>query len=401
MFKDEFPLLRDSPLCYLDSAATTQKPRAVIDRLDQFYRKENANVHRALYPLGDGATGLYESSRRRAQSFLGARGQEEIIFSSGTTDALNLLADSFCSTLERGDRILLSEMEHHSNLVPWQLAGKRHGIRLGFIPLTADRRLDLDWMRRHWQEDIRLVSVTHLSNLLGTLNPLEEIIEFAHDRGVPVAVDAAQSAARIPIDVQKLDCDFLAFSGHKVYGPTGVGILYGKRSLLERLPPYRGGGSMIASVSLEQSSWAELPNRFEAGTPPIAQAVGLARALEWLESKGRETVSRHEKELTAYALDLLNSVEGLEIYGTGGDDQLGVISFNLKGIHAHDTVQFLAAEDLALRAGHHCAQPLIKRLGVSSAVRASLGIYNEKRDIDRLAESLASTYRFFRSRGVV
>jgi cysteine desulfurase / selenocysteine lyase len=401
MYKEDFPLLRGSILSYLDSAATTQKPDEVIDRITKYYREENANVHRALYPLGDRATFLYEESRRKVQSFLGASSPEEVIFTSGTTDSLNLLADSFSATLEQGDHILLTEMEHHSNLVPWQMAAKKYGLTLDFIPLTGEGRLDLDVMQNKWHEKTRLLSVTHLSNLLGTVNPLEEIIAFAHSKGVPVAVDGAQSAARIPLNVQTLDCDFFAFSGHKVYGPTGIGVLYGKKALLEQLPPYRGGGNMISSVTLEGSTWAELPDRLEGGTPPIGEAIGLGTALEWLEKKNRKAIGLHEAELTAYALSSLKEVEGLEMYGTGEEDQLGVISFNLAGIHAHDTVQFLAAKKLALRAGHHCAQPLIKKLGVPSTVRASLAVYNEAHDVERLVDALKSTRDFFIEKGVL
>ncbi len=401
MYKDSFPLLADSPLVYLDSAATTQKPAQVIERLDRFYREENANVHRALYPLGDRATRVYEESRGRVRDFLNASSSREIIFTSGTTGALNLLAFSFTENLKAGDHILLTEMEHHSNLVPWQMAAKRRSLVLDFIPLGGDGRLDLSEMKKNWHGNTKLVSLTHLSNLLGTVNPLEEIIEFAHGRGVPVAVDAAQSAARIPLDVRELDCDFLAFSGHKTYGPTGVGVLYGKEHQLERLVPWQGGGSMISSVSLEETTWAELPARLEAGTPPIAGAAGLAAAVDWMESIGRDRTLAHEKELTRYALERLSSLEGIELYGSGGEDQLGVISFNIKGLHAHDTVQFLSAENLALRAGHHCAQPLIKKLSVPSTVRASFAVYNEKEDADRLVSVLRETRRFFNARGVL
>ncbi|MBN2625136.1 MAG: cysteine desulfurase [Spirochaetales bacterium] len=401
MFKEEFPLLAGNSLTYLDSAATTQKPEAVLQRLDRFYGKENANVHRALYPLGDGATASYEESRTRVKHFLNAPSSREIVFTSGTTGSLNFLADSFGETLSRGDHILLSEMEHHSNLVPWQMAAKRYGLILDFIPVNEKGRLDLSGMRRNWHEKTKLVSVTHISNLLGTVNPLEEIIDFAHGKGVPVAVDAAQSVSRLPIDVQELDCDFLAFSGHKIYGPTGIGVLYGKEHLLERLSPRFGGGSMISSVSLEESTWAELPQRFEAGTPPIAEAVGLGEALNWLESRGRAGISQHESLLTAYGIEKLRSLEGIELYGTGEEDQLGVISFNMGGLHAHDTVQFLSAGDLALRAGHHCAQPLIRKLGVPSTVRASFAVYNDTSDIDRLAEVLAETMNYFRKKGVL
>ena len=344
MLKREFPQLRDSQLIYLDSGATTQKPASVIDRLSRYYASENANVHKALYPLGEEASRLYEESRVGIQKFLNASSHREILFTSGTTGALNQLAFSFCETLEEGDRILLTEMEHHGNLVPWQLAAKRRRLELDFIPLGRDYRLDLDWMRRNWSDRIHLVSLTHISNLLGTVNPLKEIIAFAHEHEVPVAVDAAQSAARVPLDVQALDCDFLAFSGHKTYGPTGIGILYGKRIFLERLPPWQGGGDMISSVSLSESTWNELPWKFEAGTPHIAGAIGLAAALDWLDRVGRRVLQDHERELTRYGLEGLSRIEGIDIYGTGEEDQLGVISFNLGGLHAHDVVQFLAAE---------------------------------------------------------
>lgn len=401
MFLDSFPQLKQSGLIYLDSSATTQKPEQVILRMERYYRSENANVHRALYPLGEETTLTYEESRKKVQQFLNAASEREILFTSGTTGALNQLAFSFSETLKPGDRILLSEMEHHSNLVPWQLAAERKGLKLDFIPLTDKHRLDLDWMKTHWDDRIRLVSVTHVSNLLGTVNPVEEIIHFAHSKGVPVALDAAQSAARLPLDVQALDCDFLALSGHKIYGPTGIGVLYGKEHLLEHLPPWQGGGDMISSVRLEKSNWNELPWKFEAGTPNIAGAIGLGEALDWMESAGRDTLLEHERAVTWKALEKLHTLEGLEIYGTGGVDQLGVVSFNLKGLHAHDTVQFLSSQNLALRAGHHCAQPLIRKLGVPSTVRASFAAYTRTEDIDILAEALERTRNFFQQRGVI
>jgi len=401
MYREQFPLLKKGDLTYLDSSATTQKPQVVLDRLDHYYRSENANVHRTLYPLGEAATGVYEESRKTIQHFLNAPSEKEIIFTSGTTGSLNQLAFSFSETLEPGDHIMLTEMEHHSNLVPWQLAAQRRGLELDFIPLTDEHRLNLDWMKTNWHKRTKIVSLTHVSNLLGTVNPLEEIISFAHQRGAFVAIDAAQSAARIPLDVEALDCDFLALSGHKVYGPTGIGILYGKKDLLESLPPWQGGGDMISSVSLTSSTWNELPLKFEAGTPNIAGALGLGSAIGWIEQAGRETLYEHEKSLTSYGHDILTSIGGVEVYGPGGEDHLGVISFNIKGLHAHDTVQFLSAENLALRAGHHCAQPLIRRLGVPSTVRASFGAYNDKRDVDHLAGAIEKTRDFFTKRGIL
>lgn len=399
--KKSFPLLADKDLVYLDSSATTQKPLEVIERIEQYYREENANVHRAIYSLGEEATALYEDSRKSVQRFLGARSWREIVFTSGTTASINLLANSFCADLEEGDRILLTTMEHHSNLVPWQMAAQRHKLELDFIPLTPGGELDLEDLDRLLGPRTRLLSLTHVSNLLGTVNPVKDIIKKAHEKGIPVCIDAAQSAPRIPLDVQDLDCDFLAFSGHKTYGPTGTGILYGKEALLERLSPWMGGGDMISSVNLQESTWNEIPWKFEAGTPNIAGFLGLERALHWMEAQGLKNLMEHELDLTAYGRDLLSSIPQLDIYGPGGTKQLGVISFNIKGLHAHDSLQLLNRLGFALRAGHHCAQPLIRHLGVPSTLRASFGAYNSREDLDKLAEALEETILFFKSKGVL
>jgi len=399
--KNSFPLLANNDLVYLDSSATTQKPLTVIERLEKYYRQENANVHRAIYSLGEEATALYEDSRKTVQHFLKARSTREIVFTSGTTASINLLANSFCEDLEPGDRILLSTMEHHSNLVPWQMAAQRKGLELDFIPLTSDGRLDLQNLDSLLKPRTRLMSITHVSNLLGTLNPIKELIRRAHEKGIAVCIDAAQSAPRIPLDVVDLDCDFLVFSGHKTYGPTGTGVLYGKEALLERMEPWMGGGDMISSVQPDHSTWNELPWKFEAGTPNIAGFIGLARALKWMEEIGIDKLMQHEQDLTDYGVKVLSSLPQIELYGPGNPHQLGVISFNLKGLHAHDSLELLNRLGLALRAGHHCAQPLIRHLGVPSTLRASFGAYNSRSDVDQLAGALEETALFFKSKGVI
>lgn len=399
--KGEFPLLQDPELVYLDSGATTQKPLQVIEALSEFYHKQNANVHRGLYPLAERATTAFEEARSTAVRFLGAGSPDEIIFTSGTTASLNLLAQSFCQNLQKGDRILLTEMEHHSNLVPWQMAAKTHDLELDFITVDSQGRLDLSNLEGLLSPKTKLVSLTHVSNLLGTVNPMDFIIEKAHERGIPVAVDAAQSAGRIPLNLQKLDWDFMALSGHKIYGPTGIGLLYGKKSQLEKLPPVFGGGNMISSVQYHESSYADLPHRLEAGTPPIAQAVGMASAMEWLRTKDRDALLQHEELLTVQGLEKLRSMKDIELYGSGQEDQLGVISFNIKGIHSHDAIQLLSSQGIAIRAGHHCAQPLIRKLGVPSTLRVSFGVYNDLKDIDRLIQAIESSLTYFRSKGLL
>jgi cysteine desulfurase/selenocysteine lyase len=392
----DFPILtrriegsgRSQPLAYLDNAATTQKPRVVLQAIDRYYQRTNANVHRSLHTLGEEATAAYERARGRVARFLNARAPSEIVFTRGTTEAINLVAASFTRTLAPGDEILLSEMEHHSNLVPWQLAARDRGLVLRFLPLTPEGTLDLEALEKRAGPRLALIAVSLVSNVLGTINDLERITAFARGRGVPVLVDAAQAVGHLAVDVRALDCDFLAFSGHKMYGPMGIGALYGRQQLLERMEPYMGGGEMIRSVGLESSTWNELPYKFEAGTPNVEGAVGLEAAIDYLEALGREEVRSYEQQLSRYALRRLREVPGLTLYGPAGGGRIGVFSFALAGVHPHDVAQWLDAEGVALRAGHHCAQPLHARLGVKATARASLGLYNLAEEVDRLVEGL-------------
>jgi cysteine desulfurase/selenocysteine lyase len=392
----DFPILtrriegsgRSQPLAYLDNAATTQKPRVVLQAIDRYYQRTNANVHRSLHTLGEEATAAYERARGRVARFLNARAPSEIVFTRGTTEAINLVSASFTRTLAPGDEILLSEMEHHSNLVPWQLAARDRGLVLRFLPLTPEGTLDLEALEKRAGPRLALIAVSLVSNVLGTINDLERITAFARGRGVPVLVDAAQAVGHLAVDVRALDCDFLAFSGHKMYGPMGIGALYGRQQLLERMEPYMGGGEMIRSVGLESSTWNELPYKFEAGTPNVEGAVGLEAAIDYLEALGREEVRSYEQQLSRYALRRLREVPGLTLYGPAGGGRIGVFSFALAGVHPHDVAQWLDAEGVALRAGHHCAQPLHARLGVKATARASLGLYNLAEEVDRLVEGL-------------
>ena len=393
----DFPILsrrieggggRSHPLAYLDNAATTQKPVAVLQAIARYYEHSNANVHRSLHTLGEEATAAYEQARRRVARFLNARTPSEIVFTRGTTEAINLVAASFTRTLPPGSAILLSEMEHHSNLVPWQLVARDRGLVLRFLPLTPEGTLDLESLDDAAGPRLALIAVSLVSNVLGTVNDLPRITAFARERGVPVLVDAAQAAGHLPVDVQALGCDFLAFSGHKMYGPMGIGALYGREPLLERMEPYMGGGEMIRSVSLQSSTWNEPPYKFEAGTPNVEGAVGLEAAIDYLEALGREAVRSYEEQLARYALRRLEEVPGLTLYGPA-TGRIGVFSFQLAGVHPHDVAQYLDAEGLALRAGHHCAQPLHARLGVKATARASLGLYNLAEEVDRLVRGLA------------
>jgi cysteine desulfurase/selenocysteine lyase len=391
----DFPILsrrlasggQSRPLAYLDNAATTQKPLAVLQAVRSYYERSNANVHRSLHTLGEEATAAYEQARRRVARFLNARSPAEIVFTRGTTEGINLVASSFTRNLPPGSEILLSVMEHHSNLVPWQLAARDRGLVLRFLPLTPERTLDLEALESAAGPSLALIAVTLVSNVLGTINDLPRIAAFARRRGVPVLVDAAQAVGHLRVDVQELGCDFLAFSGHKMYGPMGIGALYGSERLLERMEPYMAGGEMIRSVSLESSTWNELPFKFEAGTPNVAGAVGLEAAIDYLEALGREAVRSYEETLARYALRRLQEVPGLTLFGPA-EARTGVFSFQLDGVHPHDVAQWLDAEGLALRAGHHCAQPLHAKLGVKATARASLGLYNLAEEVDRLAEGL-------------
>jgi cysteine desulfurase/selenocysteine lyase len=386
---------RGAPLVYLDNAATTQKPKAVIDRLSRFYLEENANVQRGVYALSERATAAYERARVTIQRFVNAASPGGIVFVRGTTEAINLVASAWGRAhLHAGDEVVVSEMEHHSNIVPWQIvcAEKRASLRV--IPIDDAGDLRLEEYKRLLTERTRLVSIVHVSNALGTVNPVQEIVRIAHDRGIPVLVDGAQAVAHMPVDVQELGCDFYAFSGHKVYGPTGVGVLYGRPGMLDALPPYQGGGGMIRSVTFDHTVYADAPQRFEAGTPDIGGAVALGCALEYLEAVGFDQVAAHEHELLAYAAATLSSVRGLRIIGDPGR-RAAIVPFVVEGVHPHDVGTLLDHEGVAVRAGHHCCQPLMKRLGLAATVRASLALYNTRDDIDALAAAVARVREMF------
>jgi cysteine desulfurase/selenocysteine lyase len=395
----DFPALRQEvhgrPLVYLDNAATTQKPEAVLEAIDTFYRRDCANVHRGIHTLSQRATVAYESARSAVKRHLGARDSREIVFTRGTTEAINLVAWSFVRPrLGEGDEVLISEMEHHSNIVPWQLLCAERGATLRVIPIDDRGDVILEEYERLLSERTRIVGITWVSNALGTVNPVREMIATAHARGIPVLVDAAQAVPHLAVDVEKLDCDFLAFSGHKTYGPTGIGALYGKRAHLLEMQPYQGGGDMILSVSFERTVYQEPPYRFEAGTPNIAGAVGLAAALGYLEGIGYETIADHERRLLDEATAKVLELPGARLIGTARR-RSGVLSFVMKGIHPHDVGTILDAEGIAVRAGHHCAQPVMKRYGVSATVRASFGIYNSSDEIDALVHGLRKAREVF------
>jgi len=394
----QFPILDQEvnghPLVYLDSAATSQKPLAVIEAVDRYYREYNANVHRGLHTLSERATRALEEARAKVARFINAAAPEEIVFVRNTTEAINLVAHSFGARFREGDEILLTPMEHHSNLVPWQLAARRSGARLRFLPMNPDGTLDLSDLDRYLTPKTRLVAVTHVSNVLGTINPVAEIARAAHRQGVPVLVDGAQSVPHMPVDVQALDCDFLAFSGHKMLAPMGIGVLYGKRELLEAMDPFLAGGEMISDVHLEASTWAQLPYKFEAGTPDVAGAVGLAAAIDFLNELGMEAVFEHEQELVRYAMKVLREVDGVTIYGPE-PPRGGVIAFNVGDIHPHDLSTVLDQEGIAIRVGHHCAQPLTEALGVPATARASFYVYTLPEEIDALARGIERAKEFF------
>ena len=393
--RKDFPILQRQvygrPLVYLDNAATTQKPLCVLDAMREEYLNVNANVHRGVHYLSQQATDLHEAARERVRQFINARKTEEIVFTRGTTEAINLVAQTFCeSQTEAGDEVIVSEMEHHSNIVPWQLQAQKRGIKLRVIPMRDDYRLDLDAFRKLLNEHTRLVSITHVSNVMGTVNPIQEIISIAHQQDVPVLVDAAQSAPHKKLDVQQLDCDFLALSGHKMYGTTGIGVLYGKEEWLEKLPPYQGGGEMIDRVTWEHTTFERLPFKFEAGTPDYIATHGLATAIDYLNAIGLEQVEAHEKDLADYAASQLQQIDGLTLYGGGSS-----LSFNAGNIHHLDLGTLLDRLGIAVRTGHHCAQPLMDRLGVQGTVRASLALYNTREEIDALVAGLKRVITMF------
>ena len=397
--RSEFPILASlvngKPLVYLDNAATTQKPRAVIDAVSRYYASENANIHRGVHHLSQLATEEYERVRRRVAEFVNAPSPREIIFVRGTTEAINLVAQSYGRALLRpGDEVLITGMEHHSNIVPWQLLAATSGIVLRVAPIDDAGNLDWQGFEHSLNDRTRLVAVVHLSNALGTINPIRRISEAAHTRGIPVLVDGAQSAAHLKVDVQELGCDFYAFSGHKLFGPTGIGVLYGRSDLLERMPPWQGGGDMIASVTFEGSTWAELPAKFEAGTPHIAGVVGLGAAINWITSVGLEAVTAYEHELLNYATAEVSKIPGVRIVGAARE-RASILSFAVNGVHPHDVGQVLDADGIAIRAGHHCAQPVMARFGVAATARASFAAYNTHEEVDALIRGIHRVKQVF------
>ena len=394
--RSRFPIFSKHPdLVYLDSAATTQKPDTVIEGISRFYSEENANIHRGIYPLAARATALFESSRDKVQAFIHAAKREEVIFTPGTTAGINLVATSFLGThLQAGDNIVITAMEHHANLVPWQMACQRVGAELRIVPMDQDGTLDLDTYQSLLNKQTKLVALTHISNTLGTINPIEEMIKMAHQSNIPTLVDAAQSIAHYEIDVQALDCEFLVFSGHKLFGPTGIGVLYGKKDLLETMSPYQYGGDMIRTVSFQKTTFASLPNKFEAGTPNIAGAVGLGYAIDFLQEIDRQQLRDHLQNIKTYAAQVLGDIPGLRIIGKAAD-KTAIFSFVLDDIHPHDVATFLGEAGIAVRAGHHCTQPIMDFFELPATTRASFSIYNTKAEVDHLAKTIRSVQAFF------
>ncbi len=389
--KNDFPLLAkkgDEPLHYLDSAATTQKPAAVIDAMDKFYREEYGTVRRGVYRLSEKATAAYEGTRKKVAAFLGAASEKEIIYTGGTTDSINLVAYAYARKfLKAGDEILLKEMEHHANIVPWQLAAQETGAIIKVVPITDEGELDMEAFSRLLSPRTRIMAVTYLSNALGTINPIRRIVKDAHAVGAVVLVDGAQSTPHMQVNLRDLDADFYAFSGHKIFGPTGIGIPYGKMALLEQMPPFKGGGDMIIRVTFEKTTYQQPPHRFEAGTPPIAEVVGLGAALDYVQSIGIDNIARHEKALLDYGTEALKAVPGLRLIGTARN-KASVLAFHMEDIHPHDIGTMLDQEGIAIRAGHHCAQPVMDHFGVPATARASLGPYNAPEDLDALVKGL-------------
>lgn len=395
----DFPILslqvHGKPLVYLDNGATTQKPLCVIDKIREMYCSVNANVHRGVHFLSQAATDEHEASRRTVQEFIGAASSNEIVFTRGTTEAINLITSSFCREFcKPGDEVIISAMEHHSNIVPWQLQEAISGIKLRVLPISDEGEILLEELEKLISSRTKLIAVTHVSNVLGTITPIEKIIETAHRYDIPVLVDAAQSVQHIPVDVQRMDCDFLVFSSHKIYGPTGMGVLYGKEKWLDKLPPYQGGGEMIATVSFEKTTFAGLPFKFEAGTPDYVGSTALATALKYISRIGIEEIAKHEQEVLAYATDQLLSIDKLQIYGTS-KNKCSVISFLVDGVHHYDMGVLLDTMGIAVRTGHHCAEPLMRRLGVEGTVRASFAVYNTREEVDVLVNGIRRIVKMF------
>jgi cysteine desulfurase / selenocysteine lyase len=397
--REDFPILKrqvhGKPLVYLDNAATSQKPQAVIDTVHRYYAEENANIHRGAYYLSEKATQAYEDARVKVQHFLHAASEREIIFTRSVTEAINLVAHCYGrKTLNAGDEIIISAMEHHSNIVPWQILCEEKGAILRVVPIDDEGEFLLDEFEKLLTSKTKLVAVTHVSNALGTITPVRQIIDMAHDRHIPVLIDGAQAVPHFPVDVQDLDCEFYGFSGHKLYGPTGIGVLYGKAELLESMPPYQGGGDMIRSVTFEKTLYAPIPSKFEAGTPHIEGGIGLGAAIDYLEGIGMETINTYEQELLAYAMSAVRAIPGVRIFGTARE-KAGVISFSLEGVHPHDIATILDQEGIAIRTGHHCAQPVMERFGVPAMARASLAFYNTKVEIDALVAGIHKVKEVF------
>jgi cysteine desulfurase / selenocysteine lyase len=398
--REDFPILDQNvhgePLIYFDNAATTQKPQVVLQALEHYYQHDNANVHRGIHALSTRATAGFEAARSRAAAFINARTADEIVFTRGTTDGINLVAQAWGSAnIKRGDKILLTEMEHHSNIVPWQLLAERSGAQLLYLPITGDiGLLDLNRLDEWLTSEIKLFAMTHVSNSLGTINPVHELCARARKLGVTTLVDSAQSAGHRQVDVQEIGCDFLVFSGHKMCGPTGIGVLYGRQEVLEKMPPYQGGGEMILEVTFQKSSWKNAPHRFEAGTPDISGAIGLHAAMDYLDKIGRTEIAEHDQELGAYAYAKLAGLKDLRLFGPH-IGRAGLVSFLLKSVHAHDVVTVADQHGVALRGGHHCNQPLMRKLGVESTARASFYFYNTMKEIDRFVEVVKEIQKFF------
>ena len=395
----DFPILHQKvnghPLVYLDNAATTQKPRQVIDAITRYYERDNANIHRGVHALSQRATDDYEAARKTVQEFLGAGDCREIIFVRSTTEAINLVAQTYAKQhLKPGDEVLITAMEHHSDIVPWQMICEEKQAKLRVAPINEAGELILEEFERLLTSKTKLVAIAHLSNALGTINPVRRIVEMAHAKNIPVMVDGAQAAPRLPVNVRELDCDFYAFSGHKIYGPTGIGVLYGKMALLEAMPPYQGGGDMISSVAFERTVYNKVPHKFEAGTPDISGPIGLKAALDYVTRLGVENIERHENELLEYATERVSALPGIKLIGTA-KEKAGVLSFVMEGVHPHDIGTILDQEGIAIRTGHHCAQPVMERYGIPATARASLALYNTKEEIDALVSGIKKVQEVF------
>ena len=389
--REEFPIFHERKgLVYLDSASTTQKPQCVIDSVSSFYSNYNANIHRALYEIGEKATNEFESVRDKVKRFLNVPDSHEVIFTRSSTESINLVAYSWGSgNLNKGNGILVTEMEHHSNLVPWQMASEKTSSKLKYLPLQKNGMLDLSSIETDLN-DIGILAMVHQSNVFGTINPVSKIIELAKSRGVVTLIDGAQAVPHFPVDISKIDCDFYVYSGHKMVGPTGVGVLVGRKTILEKMDPFLGGGEMINNVTMEKSTWNEIPWKFEAGTPNIAQVIGLGRAIEFISDIGLENIQLHEDKLLEYSIEELSKINGIELYGNPSN-RGAVIPFNIEGVHSHDLAKFLDTDEICIRAGHHCAQPIMNVLGISASARASFYLYNNAKDIDKLVESIKKT----------